>query len=104
MGRQGWLAPMVLNAWQGTGAPMTMGSPRPPRVTCLVVVKRSTSMWRGVVDVWSEKWMDFWMPAAVLVKVMVMFVGASVLKRRFLRFVYWMVVVEGDGVSTTSVM
>ena len=28
MGRQGWLAPMVLNAWQGTGPPMTMGSPR----------------------------------------------------------------------------
>ena len=56
------------------------------------------------MDVWSEKWMDFWMPAAVLVKVMVTVEGASVLKRRFLRFVYRMVVVEGDGVSTTSVV
>ena len=84
--------------------PMTTGSPRPPRVACFDVVKRSTSTWRGVVDVWSEKWMDFWMPAAVLVKVMVTVVGAAVFKRRFWRFVYRMVVVEGDGVSTTSVV
>ena len=56
------------------------------------------------MDVWSEKWMDFWMPAAVLVKDTVTVVGESVFKRRFLRFVYRMVVVEGDGVSTTSVV
>ena len=28
MGRQGWLIPRVLNVRQGTGPPMTMGSPR----------------------------------------------------------------------------
>jgi hypothetical protein len=48
--------------------------------------------------------MDFWMPAAVLVKVMVMVVGAAVFKRRFWRSVYLMVVVEGVGFSTLSVM
>ena len=84
--------------------PMTTGSPRPPREVGEVVVKRSTSMWRGVVDVWREKCMDFWMPAAVLVKVTVMVVGAAVFKRRFWRCVYLMVVVEGVGFSTLSVM
>ena len=70
----------------------------------MVVVKRSTSMWSGVVEFGSSRWIDFWMPAAILVKVMVTVVGASVLKRRFLRCMYWMVVVEGDGVSTRSVV
>ncbi len=84
--------------------PMTTGSPRPPRDVAMAVVKRSTSMWSGVVAVGSDRRMDFWIPAAILVNVVVMLVGASVIKRRCGRWVYVMVVVEGVGVSTRSVV